>query len=379
MTATLQRVLNRLDEQDVALSDITHGDHDKVVRYCLIGIFTLCVIAALWVAQVIAIPIVTAIIFGLVLGPTVDWLTEHGLSRAFAAALIGGIASLAVLSIAALVVTPVALMSDELPSIIAALRAKLQIVLDVINRFEGTLPNGREPAATGGVTAIPFMNIALSSSEVLSGFLIFVFTVFSWLATRRQLKARLLRLCLGHNIRLSAAACFDDIERRLATYFGVVTLINIAMGAICGMIAWRAGLSYPLFWATLGFVLNYLVFIGPLMVSVFLFGTGLLTSSTGLGALLPAAIYYGIHLIEANAVTPVAVGRGLDIPAFFVFASFVFWLWLWGPVGAILSTPILIVVAVSRDALQSYRLAEAEAVIEAEVPEKPEVSIKKVA
>ncbi len=376
MTATLQRVLNQLDEQDVAISEITPGDHDKVVRYCLIGIFTLCVIAALWVSQVIAIPIVTAIIFGLVLGPTVDWLTGRGLSRALAAALIGGIASLAVLSIAALVVTPVALMSDQLPSIIAALRAKFQIVLDVINRFEGTLPNGRAPAATGSATAIPIMNIALSSSEVLSGFLIFVFTVFSWLATRRQLKARLLRLCLGHHVRLSAAACFDDIERRLATYFGVVTLINLAMGGICGMIAWRAGLSYPLFWATLGFVLNYLVFIGPLMVSVFLFGAGLLTSTTGLGALIPAAIYYGMHLVEANAVTPVAVGRGLDIPAFFVFASFVFWLWLWGPVGAILSTPILIVIAVSRDALARYHSTEDEGLADPTVAILSESSIR---
>ena len=358
MSATLQRVLNRLDEQDVAISEITPADHDRVVRYSLVGILSLFVVATLWVAQVIAIPIVAGIIFGLVLGPTVDWLTERGLPRALSAALIGGLASMVVLSIAALIVTPVALMGDQLPAIIAALRVKIQIFVDVINRFEGTLPNDPAPTASGGATAIPFMNIALSSSAVLSGFLIFVFTVFSWLATRRQLKARILRLCLGHNIRLSAAACFEDIEDRLATYFGVVTLINVGMGFICGAIAWRAGLSYPLFWATLGFVLNYLAFIGPLMVAVFLFGAGLLTNSTGLGALMPGAIYYGVHLIEGNAVTPVAVGRGLDIPAFFVFASFVFWLWLWGPVGAILSTPILIVIAVSRDAFARYRLAE---------------------
>jgi predicted PurR-regulated permease PerM len=358
MSATLQRVLHRLDEQDVAISEIAPADHDRVVRYSLMGILTLLVMATLWVAQVITIPIVAGIIFGLVLGPTVDWLAEHGIPRVIAAALIGGLASMAVLSIAALIVTPVALMSDQLPAIVAALRAKLQIFLDIISRFEGTLTNGVTPAANEGVTAIPFMNIALSSSAVLSGFLIFVFTVFSWLATRRQLKARILRLCLGHNVRLSAAACFEDIEDRLATYFGVVTLINLVMGCICGAIAWWAGLSYPLFWAALGFVLNYLAFTGPLLVSVFLFGAGLLTSATGFGALLPAAIYYGIHLIEGNAVTPVAVGRGLDIPAFFVFASFVFWLWLWGPVGAILSTPILIVIAVARHALARYRLAE---------------------
>jgi AI-2E family transporter len=236
MSATLQRVLHRLDEQDVAISEIAPADHDRVVRYSLMGILTLLVMATLWVAQVITIPIVAGIIFGLVLGPTVDWLAEHGIPRVIAAALIGGLASMAVLSIAALIVTPVALMSDQLPAIVAALRAKLQIFLDIISRFEGTLTNGVTPAANEGVTAIPFMNIALSSSAVLSGFLIFVFTVFSWLATRRQLKARILRLCLGHNVRLSAAACFEDIEDRLATYFGVVTLINLVMGCICGAI-----------------------------------------------------------------------------------------------------------------------------------------------
>lgn len=366
MSATLQRVLTRLDEQDVAISEITPSDHDRVVRYSLVGILSLFVIATLWVAQVITIPIVAGIIFGLVLGPTVDWLTERSLPRALAAAFIGGLASLAVLSIAALIVTPVALVSDQMPAVIAALRTKIQVFLNVINRLEGTMPPGTAQTTSDGISAIPFMNIALSSSTVLSGFLIFVFTVFSWLATRRQLKARLLRLCLGHNVRLSAAASFEDIEDRLATYFGVVTLINLGMGCICGAIAWWAGLSYPLFWATLGFVMNYLAFIGPLMVAVFLFGAGLLTNATGVGALIPSLIYYGIHLIEGNAITPVAVGRGLEIPAFFVFASFVFWLWLWGPVGAILSTPILIVIAVSREAFARYRLAE-QSELEAEL------------
>ena len=69
----------------------------------------------------------------------------------------------------------------------------------------------------------------------------------------------------------------------------------------------------------------------------------LLDAPSILAALWPAAAYYVLHLIEGNAVTPVFVGSRLTISPFLVFIAFIFWLWLWGPVGAVLSTPIVIV------------------------------------
>lgn len=75
----------------------------------------------------------------------------------------------------------------------------------------------------------------------------------------------------------------------------------------------------------------------------------------------PAAVYYLLHLVEGNLVTPLVVGSRLTISPFLVFISFVFWLWLWGPIGAVLSTPILLVGLVAREEVANYRRALQEA------------------
>lgn len=154
---------------------------------------------------------------------------------------------------------------------------------------------------------------------------------------------------------------------RAAHYFGLVTIINLGMGLVTMAIAWAAGLPYPVFWGALAFMLNYLAFIGPIIVTVLIFAAGLLTAPQTLTAIWPAAAYFVVHLIEGNAVTPIFVGRRLTISPFLVFISFIFWLWLWGPIGAVLSTPILLVAIVAREEFVKYRLAEAVPA-EAEAP-----------
>lgn len=78
-------------------------------------------------------------------------------------------------------------------------------------------------------------------------------------------------------------------------------------------------------------------------MAILLLAGALLDAPSILATLWPASACYILHLIEGNAVTPVFVGNRLTISPFLVFIAFIFWLWLWGPVGAVLSTPIVIV------------------------------------
>ncbi|MDP3318500.1 MAG: AI-2E family transporter, partial [Bosea sp. (in: a-proteobacteria)] len=173
------------------------------------------------------------------------------------------------------------------------------------------------------------------------------------------------RLCLGRGARKSAGVFFQEIETRVARYFGLVTLINLGMGVLTMGIAWLAGLPYPIFWGALAFVLNYLAFIGPIIVTAMLFAGALVDAPVVLAAVWPAAAYFVIHLIEGNAVTPVFVGSRLTVSPFLVFIGFIFWLWLWGPVGAVLSTPILLVAMVAQEEFARYRASQAEEQAEA--------------
>lgn len=355
------------DVADDLHEDVTPSEHDLIVRYTIIGIFVILATAALYLTRIIALPITAGIIFGLVLGPAVDALVRRSVPQHLAAAIVV-LAFLSVIVSAIMVLAvPVAGWSDQGPAMVAALKSKLAGIFVMMEDAKAALGSlmGKSGTELSVSQGNPLIDLAMSSSAIAGGMLIFVATVYFWLATRRHLKARALRLCLGRGARKSAGAFFQEIESRVARYFTLVTVINLGMGLLTMGIDWLAGLPYPVFWGALAFVLNYLAFIGPIIVTATLFAGALIDAPSALAAIWPAAAYFVIHLIEGNAVTPVFVGRRLTVSPFLVFIGFIFWLWLWGPVGAVLSTPILLVAMVAQEEFSRYRAAQAEEQAEA--------------
>jgi predicted PurR-regulated permease PerM len=341
---------------------VTAYEHDLILRYAIVGIFVILATAALHLTKVIALPVTAGVIFGLVLGPLVDWLVRHGAPQHFAAAIVVLLGLGVLLGAITVLAVPIAGWSDQAPAMMAALEAKtarLFVFMDELKRAAAAM-TGKSGAELSVSQGNPLLDIAMSSSTAAGGLLVFVATVYFWLATRRHLKARVLRLCLGRGARKSAGAFFEEIEQRVARYFGLVTVINLGMGLLTMAIAWLAGLPFPLFWGALAFLLNYLAFIGPIIVTITIFAGALLDAPSLLAALWPAAAYFVLHLIEGNAVTPIFVGRRLTVSPFLVFIGFIFWLWLWGPVGAVLSTPILLVAMVAQEEFARYRKAQDE-------------------
>jgi predicted PurR-regulated permease PerM len=334
--------------------------HDAVVRTVLICILTIMVTAALSVAKAILLPIVAGVILGIVLGPTVDRLVRWGMPQGAAAALVVGTGTVGLSAIVTGFAAPFALWSDQLPRMISVLKEKLSWFMTYAKRLEGMtaeLTPGTSPkiaVAQGN----PLMDFAVGSSSVAGGLLIFAATVYFYLATHRHMKAQILRLCMGRNARQSAGAFFEQIEIKVASYFGIVTLINAGLGMLTALVALLADLPFPLLWGAAAFVLNFILFIGPVTLAVLLFAAGLVNETSLLAALWPALAFYALHLLEGNIVTPIAVGRRLTISPFMIFVSFVFWFWLWGPVGAILSTPMLLLGAMGVDAISSFKIAE---------------------
>ncbi len=361
---------HQIAAEPVSAGVFNSADHDVIVRYAILGIFAMMCVGALWLTKAISMPLVAGTMLGLVMGPIVDRAIRLGLPQTVAALILSLLAFLIFIIIVALVAAPIAIWADQLPSLAAAMRGKLSGLFASIRQVEGiagTLSPSTAPTvavAEGSFVA----DFAANSTAFAGGLLLFFATLFAYLGTRRHLKARVLRFCLGRNARQSAGHFFEQIEARMAAYFGVVTLINIGVGGITWFIAWQAGLPLAAIWGVVAFVLNYVAFIGPVIVAALLFASGLIDNPSPWTALWPAAAYYAFHLIEANVVTPTAVGRRLTLSPFLVLLSFIFWLWLWGPIGAILSTPILLLLTLAIEVQASYRAAEAantEATIQA--------------
>jgi predicted PurR-regulated permease PerM len=106
------------------------------------------------------------------------------------------------------------------------------------------------------------------------------------------------------------------------------------------------GLPDPVAWVVLGFILNFIPYIGALMMEAALLMVGLVTFPTLAHALVAPLIFLALATLEGHFITPGIMGRHLTLNPLTVFLSLVFWTWLWGPVGAFLAVPLLIVAQV---------------------------------
>jgi predicted PurR-regulated permease PerM len=141
-----------------------------------------------------------------------------------------------------------------------------------------------------------------------------------------------------------------EIQQNISNYLLTVTLINLSLGAVVSGGLYFMGVPNSGMWGILVAVLNFVPYFGPVAGIVLLAAVGLLTFETSLGqALLPPAWYLLLHLLETNLITPVLLGRRFTLNPVVIFVSLIFWTWLWGMPGALLSLPILVSIKVISD------------------------------
>jgi predicted PurR-regulated permease PerM len=96
----------------------------------------------------------------------------------------------------------------------------------------------------------------------------------------------------------------------------------------------------------LGFIVNFIPYIGALMLELAMFLVGLVVFPSVGQALIAPVLYLAMGTLEGHFITPSVMGRQFTLHPLTVFMSLVFWTWLWGPVGAFLSVPLLIIAVV---------------------------------
>ena len=139
----------------------------------------------------------------------------------------------------------------------------------------------------------------------------------------------------------------NDVEHNLTSYLSLVTVINFFVGIMAVGVAYAVGLPNPLVWGVLGFLFNFVPYLGALLMEVVLLAAGLVTFPTLGHALLAPLLYLAFTTLEGHFITPAVMGKHLLLNPLTVFLALVFWTWLWGPVGALLAVPILIVTMVA--------------------------------
>ena len=135
---------------------------------------------------------------------------------------------------------------------------------------------------------------------------------------------------------------------KLRTYMGIKTWMSAITGLLVALWLWLLGVDYPALWGVLAFMLNYVPNIGSIIAAVPAVLLALIQLGTGTAFLVMAG-YVMINVVIGNVVEPKFMGKGLGLSALVVFLSLVFWGWVLGTAGMLLSVPLTVAVKLALD------------------------------
>lgn len=309
-----------------------------------VGIFLLLFGAFLYFCRPILLPIFSAVVVALTLAPVVTAGRRRGISPWITAILIVvfcvGALSLAVTAMAG----PVSEWVGRAPEIWTNIREKFAVLEEPLAAAR-QLQTALFGASSGPDISAPnvVLPVVAFVTPAAGEFLLFFGTLFFFLAGQFELRTRLVSLIADRDAKLRFLKIMNDIEKNLAGYVVLVTIINATLGAIVALGALLLGLPNPLIFGLLAAVLNYVPYVGPAVMVVILFGVGLVTFASLGHALLAPLGLVALTTAEGHFITPTIVGRRITLNPLLIFLALAFWTWLWGPVGAFLAAPLSIV------------------------------------
>ncbi len=318
----------------------------KSAHAATIGIFVILSIGALDVGRPVLLPVTSAFVVMLMLGPFSARAERFGVPTLVTAIVLWVLVAALFYGVLTSLAAPVVEWIGKASEIGSNIQAKLH-VLDRPLRTLQSLRAALLPVNAKGSLGVDIVNFVQPVVAVvvpgIGQMLIFFGVLFFMLLGRSQLRRMLVAFFNSRDAKLRALKTINDIERSLTGYLGIISAINIGIGICSGLIAWGTGLPYPIAWAVLGFILNYIAYIGALVMEASMFLVGLVAFPTLTHAIIPPLLYLCIATLEGHFITPSLVGYRLTLNPLMVFLSLVFWAWLWGPVGAFLAAPLLIV------------------------------------
>ncbi len=334
---------------------------DVFVAWSVIGIFLIMSMAVIHELSMILMPVVMAVVVGMILGISAEKLASYGIPGAGVAIILSTLVAAVIFFVVNSLIDPVSQLASEGPALIER----------SIDRFLPYLENLRWlniSAATFSMGSMSMESLLSRSGEIISLLganvtpaivqgLIFLAALLMFLYSRLRLRKALIMAFPARHQRLRTIRIIGSVEKVLGTYFATASLIYAALGVTMIVIAYLGGLAMPLLWGLFAFLSSFIPFLGITLMTISLTVAGIITHDNMILALLPAGVFFTIHLLMENLAFPAVVGRNMEINPFLVFVMIIFWSWLWGAAGAMLALQLsLIVMTVTRELFPSRRV-----------------------
>ena len=329
------------------------------------------VIAALYFAREVLIPITLAILLSFLLAPLVELFRRWHLGRVPSVLLAVILALAVILGFGGVIGSQVAQLATNIPQYAATIETKVDTIRDYtvgrIDRLAASLgdraipltasqiPPGRnpgrpeaEPHAATSAAASPlelaerYLSPALSPLATIG--IVFVVAIFI-LLQREDLRDRLIRLFGASDLHRTTAA-LDDAARRLSTYFLTQLAINASFGLVISVGLYFIGVPNPVLWGMLSALLRFVPYVGTYISAALPIALAAAADPGWSMAIWTTALYLGVDLLVSQAVEPMLYGQASGLSPLAVVVAAIFWTWLWGAIGLILSTPLTLCLVV---------------------------------
>ena len=314
---------------------------------------TLAVPFALRAGAEFFLPVTAALVIAIALVPMLEWLERRRVPSTLAAfacvLLLIAMANVAVASI----VLPAAEWVRLLPERIGRVRDTLaplmevysdleRFINDIVEQFGSRAGNQRTVALETPNSLLDIIATSAPFAAIQMFFALLV--IFFFLAGWTRMRRRTITARTSFDGAMTTARAIQQVVDATSTYLGTITAVNIGMGLTVALILYMLDMPTPLMWGGIVAVLNYIPYLGPIASALLLALGGLMAFADPWYALLPALCFIGVHLIEANLITPFFVGKRLTINPLLILVALSFWAWVWGTTGALLAVPLLIII-----------------------------------
>ncbi len=229
----------------------------------------------------------------------------------------------------------------------------------------GAASGGEAAAANGGFTAdapgllsrldpsllFDFANQALRyTATAFSSLLIIALIVIFMLFEAATFRFKMRMAFTG----AEADERFSRVMHEIQHYIGIKTVVSAATGLLIGVWVGVLGVDFAIFWGLVAFVLNFIPNLGSIIAAVPTTLLAMVQIGVGRG-LLVAFGYLVVNMVIGNFIEPHLMGRRLGLSTLVVVLSLVFWGWVWGPIGMLLSVPLTMVVKIMLENTEEFR------------------------
>jgi predicted PurR-regulated permease PerM/methylmalonyl-CoA mutase cobalamin-binding subunit len=325
------------------------------------------VVAALYLAKELLVPLTLAVLLSFMLSPVCDWLERLRLPR-IPAVLVTAFMGFAALGLLVWIsVVQMTELAPKMPEYQANLQAKLHsanaYAISALNKvsrasqdLSQNLPESEANQGLPGTSKRPYSVHVVSSpasplevfggvfGTVLGGFasagIVIVLVVF-FLIRREDVRDRFIHL-IGKDSATVTTQMLEDAGARVSRYLSMLLFINATFGLAVGIGLYFIGLPNAVLWGILAATLRFIPYLGPWIAAAMPIGLAMALSTGWLAPLLTIGLFVVLELFSNNVMEPWLYGTRTGVSAVAVLVAAVFWTWLWGVVGLLLATPLTV-------------------------------------